>query len=112
MKKRLLFLLLTAIILAIFFGSFSPNEAKLPVYLVLFSIIYLFSTQLFSIIIDLAYAKIPKRSRRFAAIVLGFSPTVLLALASLSSITVVDFILAIGIPTIIVWYGLRGAVIK
>jgi|GEM_PF-6464487 len=112
MKQKTLVLLFGFIFLVLFLGIISPTSAQLPVYLVLFSIVYTIFAALFSIIIDVAYAKTPKNRRRFTAIVLAFSPTILLALASLSSISVVDFILAVSVPAAIVWYGLHGTVVK
>lgn len=112
MKKKIILLFLTLLSLVSFLGFVSPNSARLPVYLVIFSLVYVVFALVFSLVIDLAYARLPKSRRRFAAIILGFSPTIILALTSLSSVSVVDFTLAIAIPVVIVWYGLRGTIIK
>ena len=112
MKKKFTLLLITSVLILISLGLFSPVDARLPVYLALFSLLYVFFTLLFSIIIDVSYAKIDSNRRRFAAVILGFSPTILLALASLSSITFIDFVLATGIPIVIVWYGIRRGAVK
>lgn len=112
MKNNLIVLMASAMALAIVFASTSPNNIGLPVYLGVFSLIYIFCLSVITLVIELAYAKTPKNTRRFIAIVLAFSPTILLAITTLSSLTIIDFLLAVGIPAVIVWYGLKGKFIK
>jgi len=112
MKNNLIILCTSTIALAVIFASTSPDGVGLPVYLAVFSLVYIFCLSVITLVLELAYSKTPKTSRRFTAIVLAFSPTILLAIATLSSLTIIDFLLALGIPIVIVWYGLKGKFIK
>lgn len=112
MKKKLILLLIMSGLLAGLLAMTSPNTTNLPVYLVVFGLIYLFFVLVITIIADLAYAKSTPRARFFGASILAFSPTIILAIASLSSLTFIDVILALGVPLAIVWYGLKGGFIK
>jgi hypothetical protein len=112
MKNKLIATILVAATIVTVMGVVTPVNAQQQVYLVLFSLLYTFFSLVFLVIIDIAYPKVDIHRRRFSAIVLGFSPTLLLAFASLSSVTFIDFILATGIPAAIVWYGIRGGTIK
>ena len=112
MKKKLISLTVLAFLLIGIFGFTSPAQIGLPMYLLVFGFVYIFFALLILVIADLAYAKSPEKNRMFGSVVLAFSPTIILAISSLSSLTFVDFLLALGIPIVIVWYGLRGRVIK
>lgn len=112
MKNNLIILFASMIALAVVFACTSPDGVGLPVYLAVFSLVYIFCLSVITLVLELAYSKTPKASRRFTAIVLAFSPTILLAIATLSSLTIIDFLLALGIPIVIVWYGLKGKFIK
>jgi hypothetical protein len=101
---------ITALLITL--GTISPNGAKLSTYLVVFSLFYILFTLLCLLFIELAYAHISRYQQVFSAIVIGFSPTILLALASLTSLSIIDVVLALGIPFVIVWYSLRRGIIK
>ena len=112
MNKKIILLITTSLLLVSIFGFISPTSAGLPLYIFVFSLIYIISFLVIILFLDLAYSTLPKAERRFIALVLGFSPTLVLALASLSSLSVIDFALAVGVPIIIIWYGVRRGAIK
>lgn len=112
MIKRILTLLLFGTGLLLLTSATSPVNATLPIYLAVFSLVYMFFVVLLLIVISLMYASYDKTKQYFIAVVLGFSPTILLALASLSTISVIDVLLALGVPAMIVWYGVKRGVIK
>ena len=112
MIKKILTLLFISTGLLLLTSVTSPVNATLPIYLAVFSLVYFFFVVLFLIIISLTYAGYDKSKQYFFAVVLGFSPTILLALASLSTISIIDVVLALGVPMMIVWYGVKRGVIK
>lgn len=112
MKIKITALVICSVALGLLLAATNPNGAKLPLYLLIFSLVYVISSLLLLLFLDLAYSGLHSVEKRFIAIVLGFSPTILLALASLSTLSVIDVLLATGIPFIIVWYGIRRGVIK
>lgn len=111
-KIKLISLLAAIITLVLLLGLTSPVNAPLSIYLAVFFVAYWLCFICIILIIDLAYSQVPRKMRIFTATVLSFSPTILLALASLSSISITDLLLAIGVPAAIVWYGLKSTVVK
>ncbi len=112
MKKKIIILASSITALVIVLGTIPPTGAKLSTYLLVFSLLYVFFTVLCLLFIELAYSHISRYQQLFTAIVLGFSPTILLALASLTSLSIIDVVLAVGVPFIIVWYSLKRGIIK
>ncbi|MFO0881843.1 MAG: hypothetical protein U0491_00090 [Candidatus Saccharimonadales bacterium] len=112
MNKRIIILFATIIALIALMGATSPNTARLPLYLVVFSLIYIISMLVIQLFLDIAYSSLTRSEKLFISIVFAFCPAVIMALGSLSSVSFIDIVLAIGVPAIIVWYGLRRGVIK
>jgi hypothetical protein len=112
MNKKIIALLISILCLLAVLASTTPNNARLPLYLIIFSLVYVVSFFVIILFLDLAYTSISASERRFIAIVLGFSPTIIIALASLSSVSVIDIALAVGVPVLVIWYTLRRGVIK
>jgi hypothetical protein len=107
MKRQTSIVLILTGIASLLFGFTSPNQSSLPTLLLAFSILYLFCAMIFLIIINLAYDDIKKSQGIFIAFVLAFCPVLLLALESLSTVSFIDILLAIGLPVVIVWYGVK-----
>jgi len=107
MKKIILSIIILGISLLLLTGYTSPNNVTLPVYLAVFLIIYLMCLLVLMLILYLAYTNLQRSKKIFVSAVLAFSPVLFLALGTLSSISILDFLLVIGLPLIVVWYGLR-----
>lgn len=107
-KVKLFSIAILALGIVLFLGLTSPNNASLLMYAIVFFLIYSFCLLLISVIMDIAYTNINQKMRFFIATVLAFSPTALVALSSLSSISVVDVFFAVTLPVAIVWYGLKN----
>ena len=105
--KLILTLILTAILIILLLGYTDPNSVNLVIYLALFALIYVFCSVLIYMIIKVAYSDLSNYKQVFVSIVLAFSPVSLLAIGSLSSLELLDVVLCIGVPSAIVWYGLR-----
>lgn len=112
MIKKLLLLATCVVALAFLLALQSPKGAGLPLYLAVFFLVYIICVVVTLLFIELAYSHIGKNKQLFNAVVLGFSPVILLALASLSSLSLVDVLLAVGIPSAVVWYSSRRGVMK
>lgn len=78
----------------------------------MFLMVYVTSFLLIKIVIDLAYGQVKRNIRLFAGLVLAFTPTILLALSSLSDISIIDVVFAFGVPAIIVWYAIKINTVK
>ena len=107
MKKIILLLIVLGVTLLLLTGFTSPNNVTLPVYLAVFLVIYLICVFILMLIINLAYIGLQRSKTIFISAVLAFTPVLFLAFGTLSSISVLDFVLVIGLPAVIVWYGLR-----
>jgi uncharacterized membrane protein len=69
-------------------------------------IVYLFSAV--ALYIGLTYlSELPRRQRILVSVVLGFTPTVLCALMTLGTVSAIDIVLAIAVPALVAWYGIR-----
>jgi hypothetical protein len=108
MKKIILSIIILGLALLLLMGFTSPNSVTLPVYLAVFLVIYLICIFILILILNLAYANLRYSKKLFISAILAFSPVLFLALGTLSSISVLDFVLVIGLPAIIAWYGLRA----
>lgn len=93
-------------------GLTSPNNASPLMYVLMFLIIYLFSLLVISVVLDVAYSKLTSKMRFFIASVSAFTPTIIVALSSLSTISIIDVVFAVAIPSLIVWYGIKNNTIK
>jgi hypothetical protein len=107
MKKIIFSIIVLLIGFALLLGFTSPNKVTLPVYLAVFAIIYLFCTLVLLIIFQLAYSNMLISKKIFISTVLAFCPVILLALNTLSTISLLDVLLAFGVPLLIVWYGFK-----
>ena len=112
MNKKMVTLLGTLLALVGVLSLSSPVGGRAPLFLLVFALVYTVSSLLIRLVLDLAYGGMPVSERRFIALVLAFSPTILLALSSLSTLSVIDIVLAIGVPVIVIWYGVRRGAIK
>ena len=107
MKRKLLLVIILGVLLILLFSFTSPVQTSLPIFLMVFSLLFFFFASLFLIIISLAYDNLRQSQIIFIALVLAFCPVTFLALESLSTISILDILLTIGIPVIIIWYGLK-----
>ena len=107
MRKKLAYLFFLTLGLFWLLGMTSPSSVKLPIYLLVFSVIYIIFILAILIIASLAYPNTSNSERLFVAVVLSFCPVIVLALESMSTVSLIDTLLAISVPAIIVWYGLK-----
>lgn len=105
--KLILFLIVNVLLLFLLLGYTDPNNVDLIIYLAVFALIYIFCLVLIYLIIKVAYPNLSYYRQAFVSIVLAFSPVSLLAIGTLSSLKLLDVVLCIGVPSAIVWYGLR-----
>jgi hypothetical protein len=112
MKKSILGIISTIFLLVVFTGIVNATEANLLVYLVVFLLLFIIFSLAIGLVLRVAYGAMHKASRIFISFVLAFIPTGILALSSLSSVTVMDFALVLAIPILLVWYGLKNNLIK
>jgi hypothetical protein len=87
---------------------YNPNDSPLIVFLAIFLILYLLACLIIMIITKLSSTKASSKQTVFIASVLAFCPVTLLSLSSLGNLTLLDAILALGVPGIVVWYGLKN----
>jgi hypothetical protein len=107
MTKYIFTLLFSLGGLLILLGYNEPDGNNIAIYLAVFSLIYIICLQIIYITVRIAYPKISKSNKLFISIVMAFSPIALLALSTLGSMKVIDVLLSIGIPLIIIWYGIK-----
>lgn len=112
MKRIIIGIVVSTVLLLATMGLTSPNAATLPIYLVAFSLVYIFCVLVISLILKIGYSHLADNKRYFIAVVIGFTPTILLALASLSDLSLIDILLAFGLPAAIAWYGLKSDIVK
>jgi hypothetical protein len=105
-KKLILFLLILAGLLFLL-GTTSPDDVEISVYLLVFSLIYILLILVGLMITGLAYPSFSNQKRFFISVVAAFCPLTLLALGTMSTISAIDFFLAIIVPLIVIWYGVK-----
>lgn len=111
-KKKLITLTVITAILLLIFSISNPSSVSALVYIGVFAIVYLWLYCIISVVIELAYPGMKQGPRRFASIVLSFGPVVVLALSTLTDITALDIVLALGTPGVICWYSLSRGLVK
>ena len=105
--KHIISSIITAGILIALLGLTKPDGNNIAIYLAIFGLVYALSVQIVYIIFEIAYPKVTKSNKLFIAIVLAFTPVMLLALSTLNSVELIDIVLSIGVPLAIVWYGIK-----
>jgi hypothetical protein len=105
--KLILIQIINIILILLLLGYTDPSSVNLIIYLAVFGLIYIFCLVSIYMIIKVAYPNLSNYRQVFVAIVLAFSPVSLLAIGTLSSLKLLDVVLCIGVPSAIVWYGLR-----
>jgi hypothetical protein len=106
MKKLFICLFTSFIVICGCLLFINPYTLSPLQFVPIISVIYLFSG--LSIYIGLSYlSELPKRATILMSIVLGFSPTVLSALMTLGTVSAIDIVLAITVPALIAWYGIK-----
>lgn len=107
MRKIIIAIILLLAAFTLLLGYTSPNNVTLPVYLAVFAVIYLFFALIVFATISLAYNHMARTRIIFLSVVIAFAPVILLALNTISTLSLLDIILALGIPLIVVWYGFK-----
>ena len=107
MTKHIISSIITAGLLIAMLGLTEPDGNNIAIYLAIFGLTYALSAQVTYLIVTVAYPKIAKSNKLFIAIVLAFTPVMLLALSTLNSVKLIDIVLSIGVPLAIVWYGIK-----
>lgn len=93
--------------LLLLLGFIPPDEVKLPIYLLVFSIVYILFTLFGLTIARLAYPKTSYQRKFFVSLVAAFCPLTLMALSTMSTISAIDLFLTFLVPMIVIWYGLK-----
>ena len=112
MKKNILGIIFTIILLVVATGIINASKTSLAIYLVIFILVLVVVGLIINLVLMIAYGSMHKTSRVFISFVLAFIPTGILALSSLSSVTIIDFALVLAIPILLVWYGARNNLLK
>lgn len=86
------------------FSLTTPKNESLLLYLLIFLILFIWSYLLINIVLSLAYPYANGQKLIYISTILAFIPTVILALVTVTTISVIDIVLAVSIPLIIVWY--------
>jgi hypothetical protein len=107
MTKIISAIILFVIGLGLLLGLTSPNHVSLLVYLAVFIIIYFICLLILLLILNFTHPDMSMTKRLFIATVLAFAPIILLALNTISTLSLLDILLACGVPSIIVWYGFK-----
>jgi hypothetical protein len=111
MKKLALFAAFIALVLLLILSLFNPTTVALPLFMLVFVLIYALATLLILIIIRWMNPKLSRTRLAFCACVLAFCPVALLALQSIGNLSFLDAVLSIALPAIIVWYALKKSAI-
>jgi hypothetical protein len=107
MKKMIISLTILLLTLGAVLSIFSSKTSPLPIFLLIFVIGYAVICVSTALLLRWIYPKMSKPRLTFAACVLAFCPIVILALQSVGGLSILNFILALLLPTVIVWYVLK-----
>jgi hypothetical protein len=105
-KNKLLILAMSVIGLMAVMSYYSPINSDLKLYLAVYSLIYIICFIAIWFFIDVAYQQ-ESNNHVIIAAVLAFTPVSVLAVSSLSSLSLMDVALSVLVPLIIV-----GIIIK
>lgn len=106
MKKIIIcFLICFAIIVGcfLFVNPFTLTPLQ---FVPIIGVVYVFSA-LAIYIITKYLSEYRDRQRVLVSVVLAFSPTILCALMTLGTVSAIDVVLAVTIPSLITWYAIR-----
>lgn len=103
---------MAVIVLLLLFSFIDASSTSLSIYFFVFALVYLIFSQLINIVIRIGYSSMKQSSRLFISFVLAFIPTGILALSTLSDVTILDFVFVLAIPILVVWYGIRNNLLK
>jgi hypothetical protein len=112
MKKTILALMSVTIGLLCLFSFYNPKSTPLIIHMAIFVFLYVWFVMALLVIIKTGFYKLKLRRQLFVATILAFFPVAIIALFSVGGLTLLNFIISLGIPTIIVWYGLRSKAIE
>jgi hypothetical protein len=111
-KTKLSYLGFVSLLLIGIFSVLNPGRVNALIYVGVFLLMYIFFTLLLLIIIELAYPAISGGKAVFLSVVLSFGPTVAIGLSTLTEITALDIVLALGTPALICWYVVSRGFVK
>ena len=103
-KIKLLLISFMILILLGIFSIISPIDANLLIYLAVFVLVYLLCFTIILFIVDIAYHHNDQSTKLLGSAILAFAPVTLLAIASLSALSLMDIVLTLSIPPLVVWY--------
>ena len=90
--------------LLVIFSNISPVNADIKIYLLIYFLVYILFVLIVWSLLDFVYHKISNSLKIFSALIISTSPVSILAIASLSNLSLIDIVLSIAIPLVLVWY--------
>ncbi len=107
MKRTLLVFLSLLTALTIVFFTVDPFSLNPLGFLTITLLVYLFSVVTITLLVRLFFDRFNNAETRYLGISLAFGPTIIFALLTMSNLTFIDILLAIMLPALVAWYGLR-----
>lgn len=107
MKKLAVSLVTLIVIFGLMLSIFNPKTSLLPVFLLMFVLGYAALCVSIALLLSWVYPKMLKSRLVFASCILAFCPVVILALQSVGGLSILNFMLALILPAIIVWYAFK-----
>ena len=106
MKKILILLGITFLILASCLLFLDPYNLSPLEFVPIIGLVYVFSGLAVYTFMHY-FTEYASRQRIVLAVILGFTPTILCALMTLGTVSAFDVVLAVIVPAIIAWYSIR-----
>ena len=106
MKKIFIGLAVSFVTIICFLLLIDPYKLTPLQFLPLIATVYLFS--LLALYVGITYlSELKGRSRTLVSVILAFTPTILCALMTLGTLSAIDIVLAVTLPSLIAWYAIR-----
>ena len=109
-------MIISLVLLIFIFGTvisiFNPKTSPLPVFLLIFILGYAAVCVSVLLLLRWIYPKMSKSRLTFSSCILAFCPIIILALQSVSSLSILNFMLALVLPIVIVWYAFKRDLIN
>jgi hypothetical protein len=106
MKKILISFAMSFAAIVCCFLFINPFTLTPLQFVPIIALVYVFSALALYILVTYL-SEYKARDRLLISIVLAFSPTILCALMTLGTVSAIDIVLAVTIPTLITWYTIR-----
>lgn len=105
LKKIIFTNILVLVLLFLLFSFSNPESSNLIASTAALILIYAFSSSLVLIIIKIAYdEQFNNRKKLVISMVLGSILPMILAISSLSKLSMLDIVLIISVPLAVIWY--------